>query len=437
MKTSHAPPTVLHYHGRGFVMGLWWHPLSTLNGYMREARQFGREHAMDLATIRRTDTIIQAGFIARSSGVAKGMYSLAAVLAAQLGESWLAAWRIAADQDRYAMVAVFDGAVIPGSDRVGNAEEIQRKVAQLQDRSIRFAETFLPAEFHCGGSPLEIEALLEPRHLRREHRLRPLAFGLSPAERFRVAGLGMLLIAGIVSWQQWSAYNIRQARDAARATEQKRLADLAALNARAPTDQSIQALEHPWATRPSVEAFVAGCHSAIDRLPLSIAGWVFTSAQCDGELVFATFKRTGNSTAEAFIRAANGHFADSPAFFEEGNSAALKTGLSLSLAGDESLLNASDALASLTSWLHRQNIQPNLKEVPVQVQKPKTLPGQPQPEPPQLPDWKHYALKFSSDLPPAAVLREMPSTGFRLSSIGTHLQNHQLNWTVTGDLYVR
>lgn len=435
--SSPAQVQVLRYHGQAFVVGLLWHPLSSLTGYMREARQFGREQAMDIVAIRRTDSIIQAGFVARSAGALKGMYSLASVLAGQLGDSWIAAWRVGVNEDCYALVAVFNGAVIPGSDRIGSAEEIQRKVAQLLGRSIHFAETFLPPEFQRGGRPLEIEALLEPRHLRREHRLRPLVFGLSPGERIRVAGVGVLLIAGLIGMQQWNAYSSRLAREAAIAAEQARQAKLAELNARAPSEQSLQALEHPWASRPSVDAFVDGCHRALDVLPLSIAGWRFVSAQCNGEQVSATFKRTGNSTAADFTRAANGHFADSPAFFDEGNSAALKTTLSLPLAGDEQLLNVSEALASLTSWLHGQSLVPSLKEIPVQVKKTQSLPGQPEAPAPALPDWKHFELTFNSALPPATVLRHVPGTGFRLISISTQLQNHQLNWTVTGDLYAR
>ena len=435
--SSPAQVQVLHYHGQSFVVGLLWHPLSSLTGYMREARQFGREQAMDIVAVRRTDSIIQAGFAARSAGAVKGMYSLAAVLAGQLGDSWIAAWRIAPNEDRYGLVAVFEGAVIPGSDRVGSAEDIQRKVEQLLGRSIHFAETFLPEEFQRGGRPLEIEALLEPRHLRREHRLRPLVFGLSPGERIRVAGVGILLIASLIGWQQWDAYSSRQIREAAIAAEQVRLAKLAELNARAPTEQSLQALEHPWATRPSVDALVEGCQAAIDGLPLSIAGWVFVTAMCNGELLLATYKRTGNSTAAGFIQAAHGYFADSPAFFDQGNSATLRSSLSLPLAGDETLLNASDALAGLTSWLHERSLKPTLKEIPFQVSKPPALPGQPESAVPALPDWKHFELTFSSDLPPAALLRDVPGTGFRLNSITTQLQNYQLSWSVTGDLYAR
>ncbi|MEB0015265.1 type 4b pilus protein PilO2, partial [Glaciimonas sp. Cout2] len=77
-----------------------------------------------------------------------------------------------------------------------------------------------------------------------------------------------------------------------------------------------------WAKHPDVADFIAGCNGAIDRIPLSISGWVFSAAVCDGALVSASFKRTGNSTASGLINATRGHFSDEPAIFDHGNSAA-------------------------------------------------------------------------------------------------------------------
>lgn len=442
MTNTETPATsakvqILSYHGNSFVTGLLWHPLGSLTGYMREARQFGRVEKMDIVAIRPTESIIQAGFVSRSAGAVKGMYSLASALAGQLGEAWLAAWRVSLDEDRYALVAVYEGAVIPGSDLVGTGDEIKRKVAQLLGRSISFEHTYLPVEFERGGKPLDVEELLHPRNLRREYRLRPLAFGLSNGEIVRLSVIGALVLITLIGWQQWSAHKTRLAREAAIAAEQKRQADLDALNARAKQEQTLQALEHPWAKRPNVAEFIAGCNGSIDSIPLSISGWLFTSAKCDGDLVSATFKRTGNSTADGFITATRGHFADEPAFFEEGNSAALKISLKLNLAGDESLAESSQALALLTSWLHGQSLEPTIKELPIQVPQPPVLPGEPAPPAPPPPEWKHFELQYSGALPPSIVLRDMPETGLRLREIKTELQSDHLTWSVIGDLYAK
>jgi hypothetical protein len=424
---------ILKYHGNSFITGLLWHSLDSPTGYMREARQFGRKEMMDIVAIRATQSIIQAGFVARNDGALKGMYSLAASLAGQLGDSWIAAWRVSPDEDRYALVAVDQGAVLPGCDQVGNAEDTNRKIAQLLGSSIAFKSRYLPSEFNRGGEELDIELLLKPQNLRREYKLRHLAFGLSKEEWIKVSLVGLVVLGAFVGWHQWEQHKTRLAMEA----EQRRLEALAALNARSGEQQTLQALEHPWAKKPAVADFFGACNGAIDRLPLSISGWVFESAVCDGDMVSATFKRTYNSTANGLIAAAKNHFTDEPAFFEAGNSAALKVGLSVDYAGDEPLLDASSALPLLTSWLHTQGLEPSVKEVPVVVPPPAPLPGGAAPPPAALPDWKQFEFEYVSSLPPAIVLRDAPDTGLRLRQIKVSLKADKLEWSVTGDLYAK
>lgn len=424
---------ILKYHGNSFITGLLWHSLDSPTGYMREARQFGRKEKMDIVAIRASQSIIQAGFVTRDDGAVKGMYSLAASLAGQLGDSWIAAWRVSPDENRYALVAVDQGAVIPGCDQVGSAEDTTRKIAQMLGSSISFKNRYLPSEFNRGGDEIDVEDLLRPQNLRSEYKLRHLAFGLSKDEWIKASLLSLLVLGAFVGWHQWELHKTRLAEEA----RQKRLAELAALNARTGEQQSLQALEHPWAKKPGIVDFISACNGAIDRLPLSIAGWTFESAVCDGDIVSATFKRTGNSTANGLIEATKGHFADEPAFFEAGNSAALKVGLSLTFAGDEPLLAASTALPLLTSWLHGQGLEPTLKEVPVVLPAPAPLPGGAAPPPPPPPDWKHFEVEYNSPIPPAIVLRNAPDTGVRLRQIKVSLKADQLEWSVTGDLYAK
>lgn len=444
MAISGTPPAapaqnvqILTYHGKSFVSGLDWHPLDSPTSYMKEARQYGRLHKMDIIAIRRARNVIQAGFVARSAGAMKGMYSLAASLAGQLGDSWLAAWRISPDEPRYALVAVLDGAIIPNADLVGSVADVQKRVAQLLSRSITFDAMFLPEEFGLGGQPLDIEALLQPGNLKREYALRPLAFGMSKGEWVKVALLGLVVVGGIAGYGQWKAHQHELARRAAEAAEAARQEELRALSQRSGEQLPVQALEHPWVRRPGVAAFLATCNGAIDQLPLSIAGWLFTSAQCDGVLLSTNYRREGNSTASGFLAATRGHFADQPAFFDEGNGAALKLTFEPPLAGDDELLQEAAALADLTSWLHGQGLAPTLKEIPVVVPAPEALPGQPAPPPAPPPDYKHFELTFNTALPPAIVLKDVPDQGLRLREIKTLLQSDQLAWSVTGDLYVK
>ncbi|UXZ97261.1 type 4b pilus protein PilO2 [Pseudomonas phytophila] len=434
--TSDGKVQILTYHGRSFVTGLLWHPLGSLTGYMKEARQFGRVQQMDIVAIRHTESVIQAGFVSQNDGAVKGMYSLAASLAGQLGSSWLAAWKIEDAEDRYALVAVFRGAVIPGADLVGSSEEINRKVAQQLGRAMSFDRVFLPPEFNRGGEPFDAQAFLHPSKLKREYKLTPLAFGLSSRELMKVASVGAVVVGCLIGWHQWHEHQLLIAREAQLAVEAAKQAELAALNQRTNSPVVIEALVHPWVKQPSVPVFLQGCNGAIDDLPLAIAGWLFVSAKCDGVLVSANYRRTGNSTSLGLSNATVGHFADTPAFYDEGNMAALKLALELPLAGDDTLTPATGALDSITSWLQAQDLKPKIKEVPVVPAQQPALPGQPAPPPPPAPDYRHFEIRYTSRLPPATVLHRVQHTGMRLREIETTLQGGQLTWDVIGDLYV-
>ncbi|AKF53276.1 Pilin accessory protein (PilO) [Pseudomonas syringae pv. syringae HS191] len=427
---------ILTYHGRSFVTGLLWHPLGSLTGYMKEARQFGRTQQMDIVAIRHTESVIQAGFVSQNDGAVKGMYSLAAALAGQLGASWLAAWKIEDAEDRYALVAVYRGAVIPGADLVGSSEEIKKKVAQQLSRSMSFDKIFLPPEFGRGGEQFDPEALLQPSNLKREYKLTPLAFGLSRQELLKAGVIGALVVAGLIGWHQWNEHKLQLARQAQQAAEAARQAELDALNQRTNSPVVIEALVHPWVKQPSVPVFLRGCNGAIDQLPPAIEGWLFVSAKCDGTLMSANYNRTGNSTTLAFSTATAGYFADTPAFYDEGNMAAVKLTFELPLAGDDVLNPATQALDSITSWLQAQNVQPKITEVPVTVVQPPALPGQPAPPPPPPPDYRHFEIRYTSLLPPATVLQDVESTGMRLREIKTDFQDGKLTWNIIGDLYV-
>jgi len=130
-----------------------------------------------------------------------------------------------------------------------------------------------------GGQPLDVDELLQPSHLKREYRLRPLVFGLSKAELVQLTMVGALIAAGIIAWVQWQSHQDRIAKEAAFQAEQLRLAELARLQQESGVEQLPQALEHPWAKRPSVTDFIEGCSRGIYQSPLSIEGWLFTSVR--------------------------------------------------------------------------------------------------------------------------------------------------------------
>lgn len=441
MNTESPKPTsrvqTIQHRGRVFVTGMLWIPLGNMTSYMKEARQYGHEHGLDIVAIRRTSLMIQAGFVSRTSDVNKGMYSLAATLAGQLGDSWIAAWAVEAGQDRYAIVAVHEGRIIPGCDLIGTAAEVRKRVLQQRSRGIQFEQEFLPAEFDMGGEILDIEELLQPSRLKREYRLRPLVLGMSKAELAQLLLVAMLIGGGLLGWSQWQAHQAEIERQAAIEEEKKRLQELAELQKQTGTEQSIQALEHPWAKQPSVADFVAACSHVIYPLPPSIQGWPFNKAECNGAQVIATYDRAGNSTAHDFALAAADLFSIRPEFIDQGKSGTLKFAISVGAAGDDPLIEASDALVALTSWFHSFSQEPQLQPMPVVMPQEPALPGQPAPPPPPPPQWKQYQLSYTSGVLPYDSFNGAPTQGLRLQEIKTEYKADHLIWSVTGVLYAK
>lgn len=436
-KVPESRVKTLKYHGRTFVTGMRWVPLGSVPSYMKEARKFGKGHDLDIVAIRKTTSLIQAGFVSRTAGVNKGMYSLAATLAGQLGDSWIAAWRVTADDDQYAIVAVHEGSIMPGSDRIGSSLEVRKRIAQQRTLGITFAHEYLPAEFGMGGEPFDIEELLQPSRLKREYRLRPLMFGLSKAELAQLVTLAVIGSVCVGVWLLWKSHQDELARQARIQAEQARLEELARLQEQTGTEQPPQALEHPWAKMPSVEAFLEACSRVIYQLPPSIDGWSFIEATCTGDQVLANYHRTGNSTAQNLITAVDRIFSDRPSFFENGKNVTLKFDLAVPAAGDEPLLDAFDAVTALSSWFHGFSQDPDLKEVPFQAAQEPALPGQPAPPPPPPPEWKEFELRYSSGILPYDSFNGAPTQGLRLREIKTEYKADHLIWSVTGVLYAK
>ncbi|WP_252090659.1 type 4b pilus protein PilO2 [Pseudomonas sp. MWU13-3659] len=441
MNTETSKPSsrvqTIQYRGRVFVTGMLWIPLGNMTSYMKEARQYGQEHSLDIVAIRRTSLMIQAGFVSRTSDVNKGMYSLAATLAGQLGDSWIAAWPVDADQDRYAIVAVHEGRIIPGCDLIGTATEVRKRVLQQRSRGIQFEREFLPTEFSMGGELFDIEELLHPSRLKREYRLRPLVFGMSKSELAQLLLVLILIGGGLLAWSQWKSHQAEIARRAAIEAEKKRLEALADLQKQTGTQQPLQALEHPWAKQPSVTDFVEACSLVMYQLPLNIQGWSFDKADCNGSQVVAAYRREGNSNALSLANAAVNHFSMRPEFAEQGNAATLRFDISTSAAGDDPLVDANDALEALTTWFHSFSQEPQLQPMPVVMPQEPALPGQPAPPPPPPPQWKQYQLSYTTGVLPYDSFNGAPTQGLRLQEIKTEYKADHLIWSVTGVLYAK
>ena len=436
-----TPVTVTTVNGQSFVSGLFWQPLSKPRAYMQEAREIGKREKMDIVAIRH-GSIIQAGFVSKNAGVTKGMYSLAAALAGALGESWLGVFALGAE--RYALVGVKDGAILPGCDIVGDQVEIQEKLqiftAFFNDENDKF---FSPPEFGLSSNELYLDKVLVASSLKKEYRLKQLTFGLTSKEWGIVGVLGALALVGAVVFFQWKAAEENRIREERiRIAEEQRL-ELERLNEKAQQEQSLQALEHPWAKMGAIDGFWRVCFAQVTKLPLAFDGWVFQSARCSFDKVDVTYSRTGNATVGDFIIGAAPRFPGAePAFFEEGQAAAVHVPLDMGVGGDEGLEPLNPLLNKFSSHFQRLGLKPAINEKATE-EKREVMPGEDPNDPnapkKPVPFWRTFTFSYESSRAPNETLSGLAGPGLRLTEISVNLnfESAQLTWKVDGEIYAQ
>lgn len=434
---SHNDISIVKVNGKEFVSGLMWEPLKRPRAYMAEAREIGKRESMDIVAIRLGLTMIQAGFVKKGNGVTKGMYSLASALSGQIKEdSWIGAFALPDGQ--YALVAVHRGLIVPGCDIVADKTTVHDLLVEKdsQRKIMEFNKVYHPADFHHRGIELDIEQVLAPSALRKEYALKQLKFGLTRQELFLVGGALFAVVISTVAYLQWVAYQEAEAAKEAARQEQLRLEKLRELNALAGADQSLQALEHPWAKKPGIQDFLNGCHGAIDSLPLSLGGWIFKSASCTPDNYQAEYLREGKTTFLSFSAAAQGRFSAPPVLLDDGDRAKLSDSISIGVGGDDDLVPYAQLQADFLSHLQEVDLKATISE-PVSVPPAPVLPGgEPTPSMP-LPDWKQYSFAITTLNTPKSIFSNYTPPGIRLVEIKAVRENAQLTWTIQGEIYAR
>lgn len=433
-----TPVDVVEVNGHSFVSGLYWQTMLKVRSYESEAKEIGKSIGMDIVTIRRTSMVIQAGFAPLGKGALKGMYSLAAALAQVLGDCWLGAFPVDGSDDRFAFVAVLDGAVMPGREFIGNRDTVEQALREthslVEGQGKKWERVIAPTTFDFGGEALSLAELLQPKQLKPSAKLKPLTFGMTRREILIAAGIGAgavaLLLGGLFAKH---AYDKRQ-DEAREALAKQQMAALAATNAHAP---AAQAPVRTWATQPMAIQAAQACDATLGSLPLAVTGWIFDTASCaaDGK-VTAVYKNTAATPLDAFLGAARRRFGPTSPLQIAQDYKSVKVFLSYAVprSSDDTLLREADATTLFVSHFRGLAID----AVP-------TPPAPPQPPvegapPTPTPDWRVFTYSFDAKLPPSMTLAGMELNGLRLKSVALKLTDGatpELTWTTSGDLYVR
>lgn len=432
--------TLIEIEGKTFVSGLYWQILTNPNAVMAEARAFARKERertgeiMDVVSIRRIQDVTQAGFVVREAGAKKGMYSLATVACDILGASFVAAFDLG--NDRYATVACQRGAIIPDSDAVYDAEGARRATQELWrslSGSLENGELrlYAPQSIVADGEAVTLEELLVG--LNRSQRLRQLSWFSSR----ELVVLGAFIVVCSASLWAISTYLANKA-EKARLEQERKVAEIKRLREESGMDASELALLHPWSSQPRASVFAGLCTQALWSLPLTLDGWVLSSAICTTASTTANYKRTVGRTVEGFRTSASAWRSDLRlTFVASGEAVDIVWSLPMQAGGDDPLVPFSDVSEALTSALQRQFVSVEL------VGKPSQIASNYQPSaamaelPLATPNWKTgvWSIKTTSRTP-SAFLANLPENGLRITSISLSFQqNGDLAWSAAGEIY--
>lgn len=434
--------SVLPINGRKFVVGLRWQALKSSVHFMREARQYGKDHDMDIVVIRE-GLVTQGGFVSKKSGVTKEMYSAAAVLVDVLGQSWLAVFSL--ENGLYYLVAADKGAVIPDSDIVGSEEKIRSRMMELNAMFEWTDDQIItPEAWSFGGVEKQINLLLTPQNTKKKHKLKQLTFGLSKAEWLRygtVAAATCVVSAG--AWTYWQ-FASRAERAKALQQQAQHLAELARLDAEQRRLIESSALTRPWTLKPRPGQMLDLCESAIYSLPLTIGGWLFTQAQCSVDKLEAIYKRMTGTTNLTYL----GEFAlvfPSQAvatLIKDDTTASFSIGMNMPAGGDDMAQLHADIREMFVSHFQFVDHAVKVDQIASKALTPDFLPnGQawPKDAPAPTPIWNTYTFLFESSDKPSNALKGLPQDGIRVAMVEVTLNegSASFSWKTVGELYGR
>ncbi|HBP4890422.1 TPA: type 4b pilus protein PilO2 [Pseudomonas aeruginosa] len=412
-----------------FLAGLHWEP----QGFVQRrrlksvARSKGADALVDYAyrdekgKAHRVLGLARLKRLGLPSGV-RAVYALGLLIADQLGRGGYAI--VPLGSEVYALVGSIGGKLY--RDVVGDRASVE----QARQTFLSFnadAEpdegwaSFAPQGWGLQNSrPFDLDALLSARRF-------------PAAARLRSASLRGPLVASagvaIVLWVGYLGYAYHQGQQQRAQQEAQRLALLAQQAA----EQAANQVATPWTVAPRIATFIEACSATWGNVPLSVAGWVFSQAECvpDGGLRFAYRKPAGGTLADFAQRVAQVYQGRSAAFFNlptDGEAGGFSLPVELPISRDErELPGADEQLRRVMSFAQQMRLKLAVAEEDNRTVTPSG-------EESVLP-WRVFNLTLETAVPPPLLLTGLDDRGLRLNKITVSLDQGRLAYTLEGRLY--
>lgn len=417
--------------GKTFVAGLFWQTLSSLRDQKSEVKKIASELSFDMSIIR-TGMIPQAGFCSSLDGATEGMMSCAAIVAKhyELVDKTgyggvLCALKMF--DDKYLLVAIRDGAILPDGDFIGSEDDVKDRFLQMMSLSSSdWKICVAPAhwgvedsvEYHfdfylpkSGSGTVKFYKWWE---------IYAVTGGKGRKKKIAlVVGL-ISVIALFVTVKKISDY-----RNLAHLHEQQAEAERINLFTSRKNTRPIE-IPRPWINSPSSVAFVDACAANFKQEYWFAGGWKGASYACVNQSSEYTWTRGATSFLALKMRISLARSNDT----EDRASASFPMAFASNT--EDQLIENSKSL--FVDRLYRIGAKFTLKESQVVI--PRPVDADPSIKIPE-PNYRMYQWVInSSSLVPKNMGYLMDIAGLRIIKMNAMLtESGDLSWTYEGNLY--
>lgn len=430
---------LLTINQRRFVVGLTWQVIRAQRNPMKEIRRVGKAQGLDLVAVRRSDSI-QAGFAPKTRLRLRGTYSLTVALASLLEGCCIAVVPLGEGPDgslQYTLVGKTErGGIHPWSDKVYAAELLRQTLIDLRGE-LRGSKSDLEVPVYGDPAvagvtaPLDLDTVLAPKQLSKDFRLRPLTWGMTRGQLIATATVTAFALAALGFWLHLES----EREAAARLALQREMVRQAELNKEARYKAALASFRHPWTEQPSVGSFVRQCQRVLDRVPLSIEGWMSVTVVCaQGDVSVQSIRRTNSAATTAdYVAAVKKLFGVTPVFsFADSSQTSFTLPQTQKPEGDDPMVPADERLMQFISRFQSLNIDLAVSAVPIKDVK-KNNEGEDLP----VQDWQEYQFSAETDVPPRDIFAGNGFTGIRLTQItvAINTSDGSVRYKLSGSLY--
>lgn len=411
---------ILHFHKRRFVVGLQWEPVRKSVNIMKEVRRIGKQRNLDVVALRKSDSW-QAGFAPKTKHKLRGSYSLIVSLASLLEGCCIAVIGLGAGTDgneRYTLIGKTEkGGIHPFSDEIYSLEDIHQTVVDLKSE-LRGSNSDLtipvygdPTVFSWVTDPLELNEILSPKNLSKDFKLKPLTLGMTKNQLLLLAITVVMLIVVALFISHYQERLAEQKRQIL-ALEQAKLEEI---NKKARYQAALDKFKHPWISSPAINQFLDSCSTLLDKVPLSLEGWVPTTIECHSDGMKVNLARPENSavTTKNVVDAIKERYGvETEFFYNQTSVVGFKIKNDVAPNGDDPMLSINDQLVKAISLFQAVNVEATFNPVEI-VDVKKNEYGEDLP----IQDWQEYTFEVDTVVSPGLIFEKDDFQGMRLYSI--------------------